>query len=79
MRGTGNYAASPPGAPGSSPARAFPPRTMADASAVPGWSPALLAPVCSVARSPYSSGTISNATMLMILISGLMAGPAVSL
>ena len=27
----------------------------------------------------YSSGTISSATMLMILISGLMAGPAVSL
>ncbi len=27
----------------------------------------------------YSSGTISNATMLMILISGLIAGPAVSL
>src|SRR5690606_34547700 len=27
----------------------------------------------------YSSGTSSNATMLMILISGLMAGPAVSL
>ncbi len=27
----------------------------------------------------YSSGTISNATMLMILINGLIAGPAVSL
>jgi hypothetical protein len=27
----------------------------------------------------YNSGTISNATMLMILISGLTAGPAVSL
>ncbi len=27
----------------------------------------------------YNSGTISSATMLMILISGLMAGPAVSL
>jgi hypothetical protein len=27
----------------------------------------------------YSSGTSSRATMLMILISGLMAGPAVSL
>jgi len=27
----------------------------------------------------YSNGTSSNATMLMILISGLMAGPAVSL
>ena len=27
----------------------------------------------------YSSGTISNATMLMILISGFTAGPAVSL
>ncbi len=27
----------------------------------------------------YSSGTSSSATMLMILISGLMAGPAVSL
>ncbi len=27
----------------------------------------------------YSSGTSSKATMLMILISGLMAGPAVSL
>ena len=27
----------------------------------------------------YSSGTISSATMLMILISGLTAGPAVSL
>src|SRR5690606_31312159 len=31
------------------------------------------------ARVPYSSGTSSSATMLMILISGLMAGPAVSL
>jgi hypothetical protein len=30
-------------------------------------------------RSPQSIGTISNATMLMILISGLIAGPAVSL
>ena len=28
---------------------------------------------------PQSSGTSSSATMLMILISGLMAGPAVSL
>ena len=27
----------------------------------------------------YSNGTSSSATMLMILISGLMAGPAVSL
>jgi len=27
----------------------------------------------------YSNGTISSATMLMILISGLIAGPAVSL
>ena len=27
----------------------------------------------------YSSGTINNATMLMILISGFTAGPAVSL
>jgi hypothetical protein len=27
----------------------------------------------------YSNGTISSATMLMILINGLMAGPAVSL
>ena len=27
----------------------------------------------------YSSGTSSSATMLMILISGLIAGPAVSL
>ena len=27
----------------------------------------------------YSKGTISNATMLMILMSGLIAGPAVSL
>jgi hypothetical protein len=27
----------------------------------------------------YSSGTISSATILMILISGLIAGPAVSL
>src|SRR5690606_28033615 len=31
------------------------------------------------ASTPYSSGTISSATMLMILISGLIAGPAVSL
>ncbi len=34
------------------------------------------------ARNPpcaYSKGTISSATMLMILISGLTAGPAVSL
>jgi hypothetical protein len=30
-------------------------------------------------RPFYSNGTISSATMLMILISGLMAGPAVSL
>jgi hypothetical protein len=30
-------------------------------------------------RRGYSSGTISSATMLMILISGLIAGPAVSL
>ena len=29
--------------------------------------------------SDYSSGTSSRATMLMILISGLIAGPAVSL
>jgi hypothetical protein len=29
--------------------------------------------------SPYSSGTSNSATMLMILISGLIAGPAVSL
>jgi len=29
--------------------------------------------------SDYSSGTIRRATMLMILISGLIAGPAVSL
>ena len=29
--------------------------------------------------TPGSSGTISRATMLMILISGLIAGPAVSL
>ena len=28
---------------------------------------------------PTTSGTMSSATMLMILISGLMAGPAVSL
>ncbi len=35
--------------------------------------------VLSVADGVYSSGTISNATMLMILISGLIAGPAVSL
>ena len=27
----------------------------------------------------YSNGTINSATMLMILISGLIAGPAVSL
>ena len=33
---------------------------------------------CSDARL-YSSGTSSSATMLMILISGLIAGPAVSL
>ena len=31
------------------------------------------------AQSNYSNGTISSATMLMILISGLIAGPAVSL
>ena len=30
-------------------------------------------------RLDYSSGTISKATMLMILINGLIAGPAVSL
>ena len=30
-------------------------------------------------RSYYKSGTDKSATMLMILISGLMAGPAVSL
>src|SRR5665213_4637815 len=30
-------------------------------------------------RKGYSSGTISSATMLMILISGFTAGPAVSL
>ena len=30
-------------------------------------------------RSSYKSGTDKSATMLMILISGLMAGPAVSL
>ena len=30
-------------------------------------------------ESSYSSGTISSATMLMILISGFTAGPAVSL
>ena len=30
-------------------------------------------------RALYKSGTISNATMLMILIMGLIAGPAVSL
>jgi hypothetical protein len=30
-------------------------------------------------RLIYSSGTISSATMLMILISGFTAGPAVSL
>src|SRR3970282_823311 len=29
--------------------------------------------------SHYNNGTISSATMLMILISGLIAGPAVSL
>jgi hypothetical protein len=28
---------------------------------------------------PYRSGTSNSATMLMILMSGLMAGPAVSL
>jgi hypothetical protein len=28
---------------------------------------------------PYNSGTISSATMLMILMSGFTAGPAVSL
>lgn len=31
------------------------------------------------AGAGYSSGTSSSATMLMILISGLIAGPAVSL
>lgn len=31
------------------------------------------------ATSSHSSGTISSATMLMILINGLIAGPAVSL
>jgi len=35
--------------------------------------------VISVADIVYSSGTISSATMLMILINGLTAGPAVSL
>ena len=30
-------------------------------------------------RASYSSGTISSATMLMILMSGFTAGPAVSL
>lgn len=30
-------------------------------------------------RQVYSRGTIINATMLMILMSGLTAGPAVSL
>jgi hypothetical protein len=30
-------------------------------------------------QNDYNKGTISSATMLMILISGLMAGPAVSL
>jgi hypothetical protein len=34
---------------------------------------------CDFGQYNYSSGTISSATMLMILISGLMAGPAVSL
>ena len=33
----------------------------------------------SQSRIAYSSGTISSATMLMILINGLIAGPAVSL
>jgi len=41
------------------------------------------APQCgasvSACRMSYSSGTSSNATILMILISGLTAGPAVSL
>ncbi len=32
-----------------------------------------------VALNPYSQGTINKATMLMILINGLTAGPAVSL
>ena len=32
-----------------------------------------------VRQVSYNSGTISNATMLMILISGFTAGPAVSL
>ena len=32
-----------------------------------------------MAKADQSSGTISSATMLMILISGLTAGPAVSL
>ena len=35
--------------------------------------------VLSVAIPPYNSGTISNATIFMILIRGLIAGPAVSL
>ena len=38
--------------------------------------PAFLITRC---RTDQSSGTISSATMLMILISGLIAGPAVSL
>jgi len=35
--------------------------------------------LCAGVARHYNSGTISSATMLMILINGLMAGPAVSL
>jgi hypothetical protein len=34
---------------------------------------------CQFVAADYSNGTISSATMLMILINGLIAGPAVSL
>ena len=39
------------------------------------WEPSARSP----RRTGYSNGTMSRATMLMILISGLIAGPAVSL
>ncbi len=39
----------------------------------------VLSASCGDAVPNYSNGTISNATMLMILISGFTAGPAVSL
>jgi hypothetical protein len=51
--------------------------TRGDASAACGLCAPLTAPVSATVTG--NSGTISSATILMILSSGLIAGPAVSL